>query len=92
MITLDEAAVSFVLRVAGVALHSGRVLLQRAEGESFWALPGGRGELLEPARQTLVREMAEELHVVVTPGRWRGWWRTSSSFNVGPGTNWGCTS
>ncbi len=69
MITFDEGGLRFNYRVVGVAIDKGRVLLQTAEGEGLWALPGGRGELMEPARETLKREMQEELNTDVQVGR-----------------------
>lgn len=65
MITFTQHDVRFTLRIAGVLVDNGRVLLHRAEGDEFWALPGGRGELQEPAVETLRREMREELDVDV---------------------------
>ncbi|MBI3977119.1 MAG: NUDIX domain-containing protein [Chloroflexi bacterium] len=65
MITFDRDGARFNYRVAGVALHGDRVLAQQAEGYPFWFLPGGRGELLESARDTLRREMQEELGTTV---------------------------
>lgn len=61
MITFTRDDTRFTFRVVGVAIHEGRVLLHQAEGDDFWALPGGRAELLEPAPETLRREMVEEL-------------------------------
>ncbi len=69
MITFDEGKARFNYRVAGIALDGDRVLLHRADWEEFWYLPGGRGELLEPARETLRREMREELGVEIEVGR-----------------------
>ena len=65
MITFTREGVRFTHRVAGVAIDDGRVLLHQFEGEDFWALPGGRAELLEPATETLRREMREELAIDV---------------------------
>ncbi len=65
MITFDRDQSRFTYRVVGVAIEDGRVLLHRAEGDDFWALPGGRAELLEPAAATLRREMREELDIEV---------------------------
>ncbi len=65
MITFERGDIRFNYRVVGIAFDADRVLLHRAERDTFWALPGGRGELLEPARETLVREMREELGVDV---------------------------
>ncbi|QKG84887.1 NUDIX hydrolase [Kroppenstedtia pulmonis] len=63
MLTFETNQGRFNFRVAGVALHQGRVLLHRLPGEAFWTMPGGRGELMEPTRETLAREMQEELGV-----------------------------
>jgi len=69
MITFERGNVRFNYRVVGIAFDGGRVLLHRAERDDFWALPGGRGELLEPAEETLMREMQEELGVEVSVER-----------------------
>ena len=61
VINFTENGKRFNYRVVGVALHSEHVLLHRSERDDFWALPGGRGELLEPSPDTLRREMREEL-------------------------------
>lgn len=66
MITFTRDDKRFNLRIAGVAIEGGRVLLHQFEGDDFWALPGGRGELLETAHETLRREMQEELGIEVT--------------------------
>lgn len=65
MITFERGDIRFNYRVVGIALDGERVLLHRWETDDFWALPGGRGELLEPATETLTREMREELGVEV---------------------------
>lgn len=65
MITFAHDTTRFTYRVVGVAIEDGRVLLHRAESDDFWALPGGRGELLEAAADTLRREMREELAINV---------------------------
>ncbi len=69
MITFDRGQTRFNLRVVGVASDDDRVLLHRGEWDDFWTLPGGRGEFLEPARDTLVREMREERAVDIRVGR-----------------------
>ncbi len=58
----------FNYRVAGILLHAGRVLLHRNR-RGYWALPGGHIEFMEPAAETLRREMREELGVEVTVER-----------------------
>jgi len=58
----------FMCRVAGVAVHDGRVLLHRSEHDDFWAIPGGRLEVGETLVDALRREMREELDVDVEVG------------------------
>jgi 8-oxo-dGTP pyrophosphatase MutT (NUDIX family) len=59
----------FHYRVAAVAIHEGHVLMHRAVGDDFWALPGGRCEILEPSTVALVRELREEAGEPVTVER-----------------------
>ncbi len=82
MITFDEDNIRFTNRVVGVALDRDRVLLHRTDDMNFWALPGGRAELLEPSPQTLVREMQEELGVDVKVDRLL--WLAENFFVYGP--------
>ena len=69
MITFEEENIRFTNRIVGVAFDRGRVLLHRTDDMLFWALPGGRAELLEPSPETLVREMQEEIGVEVQVDR-----------------------
>jgi len=68
MVTFDLDDARFTLRAAAVCLHQGYVLLHRAEHDDFWAMPGGRVEVMEPAAETLRREMLEEIGVEVQVG------------------------
>lgn len=61
MISVRIGAGLFNLRVAGVWIDEGHILLQGDARESFWALPGGRIELMETAEVALLRELREEL-------------------------------
>lgn len=69
MITFDRGNLRFSYRVAGVAIHDGKVLVQLPQDSSYCFLPGGRAEMQEAAKETLKREMQEELHVDVSVGR-----------------------
>ena len=82
MITFDEGHIRFTNRVVGIALDRGRVLLHRTDDMNFWALPGGRAELLEPSPETLRREMLEEIGVDVTVDRLL--WLSENFFEYGP--------
>ena len=62
MITFMRGNTKFTYRIAGIAIHDGHVLLQRAEDSNEWFVPGGRAEFLETAQDGLRREMREELH------------------------------
>ncbi len=59
-ISLPVAHGKFNFRVAGVAIQDGKVLLHKTEEDRFWSLPGGRVEIFEFTRETLLREMIEE--------------------------------
>lgn len=69
MICFDIHNVCFNYRVAGIALHDGKVLLNRTESQDFWYLPGGRVEAGEPSAEALKREMWEEVQETVQVGR-----------------------
>ncbi len=55
----------FVLRVAGIFLRDGHVLLHRAEHEDIWALPGGGCDFSEDTKAALIREAEEELSAAI---------------------------
>jgi 8-oxo-dGTP pyrophosphatase MutT (NUDIX family) len=61
MIVLDQENARFHYRVAAIIFDDARVLLQTDPNEDFWFMPGGRVEMLEPAEESLSREMREEL-------------------------------
>lgn len=60
MISFSFPDADFHYRVAAVAIRDGHVLMHRAVYENFWALPGGRCEIMEPSTEALVRELREE--------------------------------
>jgi ADP-ribose pyrophosphatase YjhB (NUDIX family) len=65
MITFKPGEIRFTFRVGGILIQRGHVLCQSAGEEGFWFLPGGRAEVGESARTSLLREMQEELGVVL---------------------------
>ena len=69
MISVDLHGQRFQVRAAAIFLHAGYVLLHRAPGDEFWALPGGRVEVGEEASATVIREMKEELGEEVRCGQ-----------------------
>lgn len=61
MVAFDKGKVHFNYRVAGVAIHNGRVLLDRNSRNTYWVLPGGHPEMMESMADALRREMMEEI-------------------------------
>lgn len=64
----------FSYRVAGVLLHNGKVLLQKPENDTGYAIPGGHVALGETNEETLVREFKEEINADIKVGslKWVG--------------------
>jgi ADP-ribose pyrophosphatase YjhB (NUDIX family) len=65
LITFKPGDIRFTYRVGGILIQREHVLCQSAGEEGFWFLPGGRAEVGESARASLLREMQEELGVAV---------------------------
>jgi 8-oxo-dGTP pyrophosphatase MutT (NUDIX family) len=61
VITFERDSVRFIFRSAAIIVADGAVLVHRGERDAFWAMPGGRVELEEPAAAALARELLEEL-------------------------------
>ncbi len=68
MVEFDHSQGRFNYRVAGVAVHNGRVLLDRNTRNNYWVLPGGHPELMEPMAVALQREIEEEIGSKVVVG------------------------
>ncbi|TDC38958.1 NUDIX domain-containing protein [Micromonospora sp. 15K316] len=56
---------TWIDKVAWILLAEGRILSTRTRGRDVWYLPGGKREPGESDRDTLRREVAEELGVEV---------------------------
>ncbi len=65
MITFKSNGTRFTYRVGGIIIHNEHVLCQAVPEEAFFFLPGGRAELGESASVSIVREMQEELGVLM---------------------------
>ena len=59
------------IRVAGILVKDGQVLLVRHEkqGRTYWLLPGGGVEFGETAGEALVREFQEEVGLYIEVGK-----------------------
>ena len=69
MICVEMGQGLFNFRAAGIAVDDGHVLLCQSQANpSFWFLPGGRVDLMEPTPETLRREMTEELSTEIELG------------------------
>lgn len=63
----EPARGQFIDTVAWVLIENGRILCARPRGKDVFFIPGGKREGVETDLQTLVREVAEELAVELTP-------------------------
>ncbi|KQL38813.1 NUDIX hydrolase [Bacillus sp. FJAT-25509] len=55
----------FNLRVAGIWIENGHVLIHRLATDTIWSLPGGRIQFNEESHLSLKREFIEELGIEV---------------------------
>lgn len=68
VISFPIAGQRFNFRVAGIVIVDGHVLICREDDDDYCMLPGGRIELGEDSRLSLVREIAEELDLPAEVG------------------------
>jgi 8-oxo-dGTP pyrophosphatase MutT (NUDIX family) len=61
MVAFDKDKARFNFRVAGVAIHNGRVLLDRNSRNAYWVFPGGHPDMMETMTDALRREIQEEI-------------------------------
>jgi ADP-ribose pyrophosphatase YjhB (NUDIX family) len=65
MISFRTDSNRFHLRAGAIVIDREHVLLHRLEGDTFWALPGGRINAGEQGREAIEREFLEELGLSV---------------------------
>lgn len=86
----NPSTLTKTIRIAAVVFrnNSGDVLSVRKSGTDSFMMPGGKVELAEAPRDTAVREIAEELHLVLDPsalehlGRFRAPAANEAGFSV----------
>ncbi len=59
----------FSLRVAGICLNNGKILLHKTSNNDGYALPGGHVTFHETAEQAIIREFPEETGVDIWLGK-----------------------
>ena len=69
MIMFSDGGITFMYRVGGIAVHEGRLLVERDIHHRFCFVPGGRVEYGENAVNALAREAREEFGEDVRIGR-----------------------
>jgi len=68
MLVMDAGDSRFQFRAGALIRSNGHILIHRAVGDPFWALPGGRVEFHEAGAETLAREIEEEIGCQATIG------------------------
>lgn len=53
--------IKFSSRAVGVLKKNNKILFQKRKDDEFWALPGGAIEVLERAKDVIIRELDEEI-------------------------------
>lgn len=53
--------IKFGTRAVGVLKKNNKILFQKRANDEFWALPGGGIEVMERAKDVIVRELEEEI-------------------------------
>lgn len=71
----------FSLRVAGICLNGGKILLHKTSNNEGYTLPGGHVAFFETAEQSIIREFSEETGVDVWLGKLK--WIGENFFNQG---------
>jgi len=56
---IDNA--NFNFRAVGIIKKNNKILFQKRKNDKYWALPGGKISILERAKDTVIRELKEEI-------------------------------
>jgi 8-oxo-dGTP diphosphatase len=59
--------VGYRIRVAGLLVHDGQILLVQHRSQNFWLLPGGRLDEGESLHECVEREILEETGIKIRP-------------------------
>lgn len=66
MIHFDMGKEVFNFRVGCIIIREDEILIHRGVYDSYFALPGGRVEFLEETKETIIREIKEEIGIELT--------------------------
>lgn len=55
--------VTFVCRSCALIMNDDKILFQKKKHDKYWALPGGKIEVLETTKEAIARELKEELNI-----------------------------
>ncbi len=58
---------NFIDKIAFIFIKDKKILVTRSIGKDAWYLPGGKRESGETDEETLIREVKEELNIVILP-------------------------
>ena len=78
--------IKFGARAVGVLKKNNRILFQKRASDEFWALPGGGIEVMERAKDVIVRELEEEIGLKAVTVK-KPLWFVEYFFNF-DNTNW----
>ena len=78
--------IKFGARAVGVLKKNNRILFQKRARDEFWALPGGGIEVMERAKDVIVRELEEEIGLKAVTVK-KPLWFVEYFFNF-DNTNW----
>lgn len=62
-INVKIAGIDFVCRSCAVVVNDDKILFQKRKNDKYWALPGGKIEVLETTKDAVRRELQEELDI-----------------------------
>lgn len=62
-INVNIQGTNFVCRSCAVVINGNKILFQKRKNDKFWALPGGKIEVLETTKEAIARELKEELDI-----------------------------
>lgn len=63
MLVIEKDNNKFSFRASAIIFNKDKVLLHKRDGYKYWILPGGRVEMGECTKESIKRELKEELNI-----------------------------